>query len=99
HFRKEGTFLFPSIPTDDPSLPVLRDWLRSKGYPSTEESETAPRLRIDGMSYEQLEKTWPSNRRKEVRRQRKLLGEHGEVSLWRPASVEETMPVLHEFFD
>lgn len=99
HFRKEGTFLFPSIPTDDPSLPVLRDWLRSKGYPSTEASETAPRLRIDGMSYEQLERTWPSNRRKEVRRQRKLLGEHGEVSLWRPASVEETMPVLHEFFD
>ena len=99
HFRKESTFLFPSIPSTDPSLPVLRDWLRSKGYPTTEELETVPRMRTKGMTYEQLEKTWPANHRKEVRRRLKRLAEQGEVSLWRPSSVEETMPVLHEFFE
>lgn len=99
YFGRYGTFWWPNIPTDDSSLDLLRKWLASRQMPHVEEKEVAPRLRLNGRTFEEVERDWTSSHRKDVRRQRKrLASEKGPVSLWVPSSIEEAEPVLTEFF-
>jgi CelD/BcsL family acetyltransferase involved in cellulose biosynthesis len=99
HYRSYSTFLLPHLPLTDPALPAIRDWIVQRGLPSAEATETAPRLALHGMTYEELERSWPPKQREEVRRRFRRLSELGEVSLWIPESLEEALPVLEEFFD
>ncbi|MCW5965855.1 MAG: GNAT family N-acetyltransferase [Bryobacterales bacterium] len=99
HFKHPGTIWWPFIPNDDPSLPVLRDYFLRRGMPTFEETEVAPRLRVNGLSFAELEKTWSSNHRIDVRRRRKRLAETGAVSLWTPSTLEEAEALLSEFFE
>jgi CelD/BcsL family acetyltransferase involved in cellulose biosynthesis len=99
HFGRYVTLAWPNIPVTDPSLGVLRSWFASRGMPFVEENEVAPRLRLNGRTFEEVEQDWTSSHRKDVRRQRKrLASEKGPVSLWFPSSIEEAEPVLTEFF-
>jgi CelD/BcsL family acetyltransferase involved in cellulose biosynthesis len=99
HFGKRGVYWFPNIPATDPSLEVLRRFLADRGMPYFEQSEVAPRLRLEGRDFETLEKAWKSSHRIDVRRQRKRLAEQqGSMELWEPSSIEEGIPVLREFF-
>jgi CelD/BcsL family acetyltransferase involved in cellulose biosynthesis len=99
HFGRRGVYWFPNIPETDPSLEVLRQHLRKQGMPFFEQSEVAPRLRLEGRDFDTLEKSWRSSHRIDVRRQRKRLAEQqGSLELWTPQSVEEAEPVLREFF-
>jgi CelD/BcsL family acetyltransferase involved in cellulose biosynthesis len=67
--------------------------------PYVEETEQAPRLRLNGRAFEIVERDWSSSHRRDVNRQRKrLAAEKGPVSLWTPQTVEEAEPVLTEFF-
>jgi CelD/BcsL family acetyltransferase involved in cellulose biosynthesis len=63
-----------------------------------EEEETAPRLRVQGVSFSAVEQGWTAKHRKDVRRSRKRLSEKGPVSLWQPATLAEAEAVLVEFF-
>jgi len=98
HFRGSGVYFWANVPADDPSLGILRSFFAAKGMPTSEQRETAARLRIDGASFQELEKLWRSSNRIDVRRQRKRLAEQGPVSLWQPSTIEEAEPVLAEFF-
>ncbi len=98
HFGRSGVFWWPNIPITDPSLPVIREYLRARHMPFSESREGAPRLRLNGCDYSGAEKVWSSSHRVDVRRQRKRLAEKGPVSLWRPSSLAEAEPVLSEFF-
>lgn len=98
HFGRSGTFWWPFIPGDDPSLPVFRKYFLEHQMPTYEAREVAPRLRINGMSFSELEKTWSGNHRTDVRRRRKRLAELGPVSLWQPSTLAEADTLLTEFF-
>jgi CelD/BcsL family acetyltransferase involved in cellulose biosynthesis len=98
HFGRRGVYWFPNIPATNPSLNVLRSFLSSHRMPWVEETETAPRLRLDSFDFLTVERSWPASHRKDVRRQRKRLAEKGPVSLWRPESLAEAESVLPEFF-
>jgi CelD/BcsL family acetyltransferase involved in cellulose biosynthesis len=99
HFGRRGAFWWPNVPSADPSAALFRDWFASRNMPYVEEVEVAPRLRLHGRNFDEIEKEWTSSHRKDVRRQRKRLGsEKGPVSLWVPSSLEEAEPVLTEFF-
>lgn len=98
YFGRRGVYWFPNIPDDDPSLEVLREFFRKHDMPWQEEREQAPQLRFKSPNFAEVEQTWPSSHRKDVRRQRKRLSEQGPVSIWHPASVAEAEPVLEEFF-
>lgn len=99
-FSRHGTFWWPNIPVTDPSLPLLRHWLKSRGMPFMEEAEVAPRLRLNGRSFEEVERGWTSGHRKDVRRQSKrLAADKGPISLWVPPSPEEAAKALTEFFE
>lgn len=99
HIGRSGVLWWPNIPSTEPSLELLRAYLRDRGMPWMEERETAPRLRLDGRTFAEVEKDWSSSHRIDVRRQRKRLAEKGPIRLWFPASVEQAEPVLNEFFD
>lgn len=98
HFGRRGVYWFPNIPDSDPSLKVLRSFLKAHQMPWVEEREQAPRLRLDSHDFSVVEQSWPASHRKDVRRQKKRLAEQGPVSIWQPASIEEAGPVLEEFF-
>jgi hypothetical protein len=99
HFRGNPTISLPNIPTDDPSLEIIRNYIRARGMPYYEETEFAPRLRVDGRSYEAVEKSWKKNHRTDVRRQKKRLAQElGSVTLWEPSTLEEAEEALQEFF-
>ncbi|MCC7343257.1 MAG: hypothetical protein IT170_19395, partial [Bryobacterales bacterium] len=99
HYCKPGVIWWPHIPSDDPALPVLRSYLQEKGMPLFEETDTAPRLAIEGRSFAEVEKEFPSSHRVDARRQRKRLAERGPVDLWQPGTPEEGLAVLDEFFE
>ncbi|MCL4782684.1 MAG: GNAT family N-acetyltransferase [Bryobacterales bacterium] len=98
HFGNPGVLWWPHIPANDPCLPILRSYLRERGMPLFEETDTAPRLAIEGRSYEELEKSFTSSHRVDTRRQRKRLAERGPVTLWLPETLEQALEVLEEFF-
>lgn len=99
YYGKHGVYWWPNIPKTDPSLDLLRDYMRSRKMVWIESTEPAPRLRLDGRDFETVEQAWTPSHRKDVRRQRKRLAtEKGPLSLWQPASIEEAEPVLTEFF-
>jgi CelD/BcsL family acetyltransferase involved in cellulose biosynthesis len=99
HYGRRGVLWWPNVPNTDPSLELLREYFRSRRMPWVESTELAPRLRLDGRSFEEVEKDWTSSHRKDIRRQTKrLAAEKGPVSLWQPSSVAEAEPVLAEFF-
>lgn len=98
HFGRRGVFWWPNIPVTDPSVPVLRDYLRANKMPYVEDREIAPRLRLDGCDFAAAEKLWGSNHRTDVRRRRRRLAEKGPVSLWQPATYAEADAALSEFF-
>jgi hypothetical protein len=98
HFGRRGVYWFPNIPSADPALDILRSFFSSHRMPWVEERETAPRLRLDTFDFPAVEQAWPASHRKDLRRQRKRLGEQGAVSLWQPATIAEAEPVLAEFF-
>ena len=95
---RRGVCWWPNIPAVDSSLGILRSFFTAHGMPYVEERETAPRLRLDGATFEEIERTWTSSHRKDVRRQRKHLSERGPVTLWQPSTLAEAEPVLAEFF-
>jgi CelD/BcsL family acetyltransferase involved in cellulose biosynthesis len=99
HYGRRGVYWWPHIPRTDPALEILRSYLDARHMPHVEESETAPRLRIEGAEFAALDKGWASSHRIDVRRQRKRLAEQGPVSLWQPATLAEAEAVLEEFFD
>jgi len=99
HFGRRGAFWWPNMPVTDVSAGLLRSWFASHNMPYIEEKEVAPRLRLNGRNFEEVEKEWTSSHRKDVRRQHKrLIADKGPVSLWVPSSLEEAEPVLTEFF-
>jgi CelD/BcsL family acetyltransferase involved in cellulose biosynthesis len=98
YFGRHGVYWFPNIPATDPSLDILRSFFASERMHWVEEKETAPRLRLDGLDFTTVEKSWPSSHRRDVQRQRKRLAEKGKVSIWQPESLAEAEPVLQEFF-
>jgi len=98
HYDGGGVYFWANIPLADPSLEILRSFFASRRMPVSEQRERAARLRIDGATFQELEKRWRSSHRIDVRRQRKRLAEQGPVSLWQPSSIEEAEPVLDEFF-
>jgi CelD/BcsL family acetyltransferase involved in cellulose biosynthesis len=78
---------------------LLRSYFKQRRMPWVESGEGAPRLRLDGREFEEVEQDWTSSHRKDVRRQRKrLAAEKGPLSLWQPSSIEQAEPVLAEFF-
>jgi len=95
---RRGVCWWPNIPVTDPSLGLLREFFASRRMPVMEEREIAPRIRIDGASYADVERSWTTKHRTDVRRRRKLLEAKGHVSLWQPATLAEAEPVLEEFF-
>jgi hypothetical protein len=99
HYGRRGVYWWPNVPKTDPSLELMRDYLRSRRMPWVESTEVAPRFRLDGQDFESVEKGWTLNHRTNVRRRRKrLAAERGPVVLWQPSSIEEAEPVLAEFF-
>ena len=98
HYGRRGVYFWPNIPAVDPSLDILRSFLSANRMLHTESRETAPRLRIDGATFQAVEAGWAKSHRTDVRRQRKRLAEQGPVSVWQPGSIEEAEPVLNEFF-
>ena len=99
HYGRRGVYWWPNVPRTDPSLELLRGYFKSRRMPWVESTETAPRLRLDGKSFESVERDWPSSHRRDIQRQRKrLAAEKGPVSLWQPSSIDEAEPVLTEFF-
>jgi CelD/BcsL family acetyltransferase involved in cellulose biosynthesis len=95
---RRGVCWWPNIPTTDWSLGLLRSFFTERGMPYVEERESAPRLRLNGATFEEVERTFTSSHRKDVRRQRKHLSERGPVTLWQPSTLAEAEPVLAEFF-
>lgn len=98
HYRGRGVYFWPNVPAADPSLDILRSFFAGRGMPVAEQRETAARLRIDGASFQEIEKRWRSSHRIDVRRQRKRLAEQGPVTLWQPSTIAEAEPVLEEFY-
>ncbi len=99
-YGRRGTYWWPHVPESDPSLEILRSYLKRNGMPWVEEREGAPRLTIEGQTLEAVEQKLSSKLRGDVRRSRKKLAEeHGSLSLWTPASADEGVAALDEFFD
>lgn len=98
YFGRSSTFWWPFIPEQHPSLPVLRAYYQSLGMHVFEAEETAPKLHINGRSFEELERVWPASYRNDTRRQRRRLAEVGSVTLWEPSTLEEADALLTEFF-
>jgi CelD/BcsL family acetyltransferase involved in cellulose biosynthesis len=98
HFGHRGTYWWQHVPADDDSLQIIRAHLSSRKMPFAEEHDSAHRLRLHSVQFEDAEKQWSKNHRTDVRRQRKRLAEQGPVSLWQPSSIEEADPVLQDLF-
>jgi CelD/BcsL family acetyltransferase involved in cellulose biosynthesis len=98
YFGKRIVYWFASIPETDLSARILPSHLSSRGLAVAEQVQTAPRLRIDGRTYSQIEATWNPNHRTDVRRQRKRLAALGRLSLWRPENLNDAHALLEEFF-
>ena len=98
HFGPGYVYWWANIPTCDPVAAILAAHLRSRGMPVSEEYRVAPRLAIFSRKYREIEASWSSNHRTDVRRQRKRLGALGAVSLWYPTDRAEAQALLEEFF-
>jgi len=98
HLGKRGVYWWPNIPITDPSLELLRSFFATRRMPCMEEHEIAPRIRLNGASFADVEKSWTTKHRTDVRRRRKMMSAKGPVSLWQPATLDEAEPVLAEFF-
>ena len=98
HFGNRGVYWWPNFPCQDPSLNLFYNVLAAHGMSHVQESDTASRLRLDGMDFEAVERSWRPNHRLDIRRRRKRLAEHGPVSLWQPRTLAEAEPILQEFF-
>lgn len=98
HFGRRVVYWFPNVPATDPALQVLLSSLQKLGMVYTTTTDIAPRLRIGGRSYAEIEAGWSARRRKEVRRKRRRLEALGDLSLWRPRTLEEARALTWEFF-
>jgi len=97
YFGRTGTFIWPSIPTDNPSVAVIREWVNRNKYLSTEKKGVSPRLTLQ-KDYRSTEALWGKNHRTDVRRQRKRLSEIGKILLWTASTKDEMRDFLPEFF-
>jgi CelD/BcsL family acetyltransferase involved in cellulose biosynthesis len=98
HFGSRSVYVFPNIPAKEPTLEILLSWLRSRGMAYAMTTDIAPRIRIGGRSYAQLEGTWSARHRREVRYKRRRLETLGDVRLWQPRTLEEALEAMQDFF-
>ncbi len=97
-FGRRAVYWFANIPECEPTLPILISYLRKQRMVYATTTEVAPRLAIGGRSYDEIEGSWSARHRKEVRHKRRRLAAKGELSLWRPESLEEALAALEQFF-
>ena len=58
YFGRRIVYWFANIPETDLAARILPSHLSSRGLVLAEQVQTAPRLRIDGRTYSQIESTW-----------------------------------------
>jgi CelD/BcsL family acetyltransferase involved in cellulose biosynthesis len=99
HFGRGRVYRWSAIPETDAAAKILPAYLDARGMHWVKHTENASRLNINGRSYEQIEAGWSKSHRGDVRRQRKRLAEKGPLTLVQPDTLDEAIPLLHEFFD
>ena len=98
YFGRRIVYWFANIPETDLAARILPSHLSSRGLVLAEQVQTAPRLRIDGRTYSQIESTWSPSHRTDVRRQRKRLATLGTLSVWQPDNLNDAHALLEELF-
>jgi len=98
HFGRHFVYWFPNIPTNEPALQVLLSYLQTREMTYATATAVAPRIRIGGRSYAEVEAAWSARHRKEVRHKRQRLETCGELELWRPQTLDEAQSAMRDFF-
>ena len=98
-FGRGRVYRWSAIPENHPAAKILPAYFEAQGMSWARHTENASRLNINGRSYEEIEAGWSKSHRGDVRRQRKRLAEKGALTLVIPETLDEAMPLLHEFFD
>ena len=99
HLGQRTVLWWPNVPCEARGYAALRRYLDTEGMQHFEEHEVAPRLRIEGRSYAELEASWSKSLRTDVRRQTKRLEALGNLELHEPSTREEALATLEEFFE